>query len=166
MPAGVSAWTPLANLTLGSSASSVTFSSIVGSYRDLVLVMNCRSNAQNGVGLRLSLNSTPNARFNWLYGSGASASSNYSTGTFVNVGSGVISMATDEYAIVQIDLMDYAQTNKEKTGLTRMNKAGSGGTLLQQFIFETSAATTSLVIQPAFDAFGSGSSFALYGVSA
>jgi hypothetical protein len=40
MPAGVSAYTALANVTLGSSAANVTFSSISGSYRDLVLIVN------------------------------------------------------------------------------------------------------------------------------
>lgn len=166
MPAGVSAWTPLANLTLGTSATTVTFSSISSAYRDLVLVASCRTNAQNSVGLRFSMNTTPSTRFNWLYGSGATASSNYDSQTFVTLSSGVIPLATNEYATVQIDLMDYAQTNKNKCGLTRMGKAGSGGVLIQNFNFETTTAVTSLVIYPAFDAFGSGSTFALYGVSA
>ena len=39
MPAGVSAWTPLANITLASTANTVTFSSISGAYKDLRLVL-------------------------------------------------------------------------------------------------------------------------------
>jgi hypothetical protein len=38
MPAGVPAMVALANVTLGSTASSITFSSISGSYRDLFCV--------------------------------------------------------------------------------------------------------------------------------
>jgi len=45
MPAGVSAYVPLANLTLGSSAASVTFSSISQAYKDLVLVIEATTSA-------------------------------------------------------------------------------------------------------------------------
>jgi hypothetical protein len=55
MPAGVSAITPLANITLGSAAASVTFSSIAATYKDLYLV------AQTGLS---SAGQTVNVQFN------------------------------------------------------------------------------------------------------
>jgi hypothetical protein len=60
MPAGVSAYTALANVTLGSSAASVTFSSISQSYRDLVLVITATTSAVDNAFIRFNSDSGSN----------------------------------------------------------------------------------------------------------
>jgi hypothetical protein len=116
----------------------------------------------------MSVNGDPAAYEVSLYGSGAAsgASTFNSWSSFVNLGEGYISLTTDEFWNNEISIFDYAQTDKFKPGLNRTNKAASGGTLIQGFLYRTTSAITSLTIVPAYDSIATGSTFALYGVSA
>jgi hypothetical protein len=114
-------YTPLATVTLASSASSVTFSNIPATYRDLILVV-------TGTG---TINTNPTIQFNadtgnnysnvWMGGSGSSASSGQNSSVNYNF-AGAISPSQSNN-ILQI--MDYSATDKHKTSLVRGNSADS-----------------------------------------
>jgi hypothetical protein len=55
-------YTPLATVTLGSSASSVTFSSIPGTYRDLILIFDGTGSGTTG-NLRMTFNGSTLSNF-------------------------------------------------------------------------------------------------------
>jgi hypothetical protein len=59
---------PLANITLGSAAASVTFSSIVGTYRDLLLVSQLGHVSNNDI--RIRFNSDTGSNYNMVYSAG------------------------------------------------------------------------------------------------
>jgi hypothetical protein len=78
MAAG-STYTPIATTTLGSAASSVTFSSIAGTYTDLRIVYSTVSSADAGNYLRFNSDSGSNYSNTTLFGNGSSAGSNRNT---------------------------------------------------------------------------------------
>lgn len=167
MPAGVSAWTPLANITLGSNASTVTFSSISGSYRDLVLVAKAGLTSA-GNQLFVRFNSDASGSYNWVLMSGYSSSTTYSsasTQTGLNINWNGTS-GTPGNNFQRLDIMDYAQTNKHKTVLLRADDVTSATTTEATVMrWAQTSAITQMTFAPNTGLIAAGSSFALYGVS-
>jgi len=161
MPAGVSAYTALANVTLGSSASTVTFSSISGSYRDLRLVIAGTSSTAAGVF--------------WIFNSDAS-STNYFNVFMLGDGGSAISGSANSNSwssfrgsnLTQYEgsVMDYSSTDKHKTVLIRQNSASDSGTMAMATRWANTAAITSLQVSLGAATFSTGTTFSLYGVSA
>jgi hypothetical protein len=74
-------FTPLANITLGSSANTVTFSSISGSFRDVKLVVTGNSSVAAGISWVFNSDSTTTNYYNvYIYGDGGSAVSGSANG--------------------------------------------------------------------------------------
>ena len=153
-------YTPLANITLGSTASSVTFSSISGSYRDLVLVISGSSSALRGVAL--SFNGDTAGNYNYVYMSG-DGSSTYS-GSAANQTPQNIGVTGTVIGIITLNVMDYSQTDKHKTWLSRSNVSNSEVEARAGRWASTSAITS--LVATSSGSFAAGSTFALYGVSA
>lgn len=155
-------YTALANTTLGSTVSSVTFSSISGSYRDLmVVVMPIASSSGYGLGLRFNADSGSNYLFVTALGNGSSTASglNTTTRTYLNYSTTV---PTTSQTISIGHIMDYSATDKHKTILARGN-ASSNGTEMIAGRWANTAAITTVEVQ--FLGNGvSGSTVALYGV--
>ncbi len=152
----------LANITLSSSASSVTFSNIPNTYRDLVLILSLPSITANGYPW-LRFNSDSGANYNRVTMQGDGSS----TGSFAQTGNTELYLPYDFVrnninGIVQI--MDYSATDKHKTVLTRMNDAGLRTSATASRWASTSAITTILVDALSAD-YPSGSTFALYGIA-
>lgn len=155
-------YTPLANITLGSSASSVTFSSIPNTYRDLVVVVRV-----NGLGgdpasrnASVLLNGTRGVQV-WVYGaSGVVASGTESLDVTLPFGN------YRNYAIMNI--MDYSATDKHKTILTRAGSPNNVEWIMVGRTTTTSAVTSVELLSPdsGADVWISGSTFALYGIVA
>ena len=152
---------PLANITLGSSASSVTFSSIPGTYRDLVLVINGAISA-----------SAP-ARGAELFFNADETSSNYSqVGAYSDGTAASYTAANQGFAItntqstVFIQIMDYSATDKHKTTLFRYG-AGAAETGMVAGRWASTSAITSLSIKDASSGFtfNAGTTFSLYGIA-
>jgi len=159
-------YTALANLTLSGTASSVTFSSIVGTYRDLLLVAN--------LGTDISLR-------NILMQFNSDTSTNYSRVTMTGNGTSALATTDTGVAYYQADyygrpsangviswsgiwnIMDYSATDKHKTVLTRFGDSGDGSGASTGRWASTSA-ITSIKVYPNTENFATGSTFALYGV--
>jgi len=157
--------TPLANITLGSSAATITFSSITGIYRDLFLVVNWDMTSSGQV-LQLRFNGDSGANYSQVAISGNGSTSNsqpYSGNQLFLLYNN--SPATGNRSTVQTHIMDYSSTNKHKNVLNRFNSP----TVVLEAIsgrWASSAAITSAVLSLTAGSFTAGSSFALYGVSA
>jgi hypothetical protein len=165
MAAGIT-YTPLATTTLGSAAASVEFTSISGSYTDLILVSFPKRTTQSDAAIYAYPNSdtTGNlASHTAVYGNGTSALSNRRSNSN-GVRIGVI--GTGEAGTQIAQFMNYANTNVFKTVLSRENRAEEY-TFGVVSLWRNTNAITSLLIQVS-DAsnFASGSTFSLYGITA
>jgi hypothetical protein len=158
-------YTPLANVTLGAAASSITFGSIPATYRDLICVVVATGSTTLQGRIRLNADTGSNYNSGRMSGSGSAATS----AGAVNQSSGnlsVIAQATTTGALqMNINIMDYSATDKHKTIVSRADQAANG---TEAFItrWANTAAVTSVQILTSTGNWASGSTFALYGVIA
>ena len=158
-------YTPLANITLGSAASSVTFSSINQGYRDLILVCSGTSSNTgiNSIQLRFNADAGSNYSIVNINGTAGGAGVGVSTGTGA-LGGLTISSSVNAN-ITQI--MDYSATDKHKTTLSRENSLGESYVRAASTRWANTAAITSILCRVDTGAnFNSGSTFSLYGIVA
>ena len=158
---GTPTYTALANLTLSSSAASVTFSSISQAYRDLVVVINGTTSANASILFTYNSDTTA-TNYNWvtMFGTGTSAVSS-SGNSNNNIGNMYTSLTTS-----RVQIMDYSATDKHKSALTRVDNAGIITTAIASRWSNTAAITTLGLTLSTGGSFASGSSFALYGIAA
>jgi len=151
----------LATTTLGSAASSVTFSSIPTSVngvalRDLILVYDAQGGSAQEV--RLALNgSTANGSFVFMLGDGSSPAS----GTASALIGGTISTNRSNNIL---QFMDYSATDKHKTILIRSNRP-SEAVLAYACRWAQTTAINSVQVYPNSGNWSSGGTFSLYGVA-
>lgn len=162
MPLGVSAYVPLANITLGSTAASVTFSSISQSYRDLVLICNGTNTSQTTWLIRLNGSTSAN-----YCRQSFSASSGTADGTRSETETSFIANSLDGSGVssVQFSLLDYSATDKTKCVLWRESNVGYQ-VRMSAGRFPSTSAITSLSITSSASTIVAGSTFALYGIAA
>lgn len=154
----------LATITLGSSAASVTFSSIPGTYRDLVLVSNIR---QNTTGVRQCVlrpnGDSGNAFLVFMDGSGAAAfSGTASAMAMFYIASGPAAN-TNATSITQI--IDYSATDKFKTILTRAGSSFDPVSAYASAWTSTSAINSMTIFANSGGDISAGSTFDLYGIA-
>ena len=154
---------PIATTTLGSAAATVTFSSISGSYTDLVLITSTKFTATNShATFQINGDTANNYSNTFLYGDGTSAASgrasNISAGYF---GRGV----TGEFAIGVTHFQNYSNTTTYKTVLSR-GSAATSISIAYVNLWRNTNAITSLVLAAPTDTFVTGSTFTLYGIKA
>jgi hypothetical protein len=150
-------YTALANVTLGSSAASVTFSSIPATYRDLILIARGTS-ASSADDVRVYYNAdTNNANYSsvQMLGTGAAAQSS----TFLTTGV----FATDASQII-FQIMDYSATDKHKTLLSRSDRTGST-VQANAYRWANTAAVTTVRVQMIGINFAASTTFNLFGIA-
>jgi hypothetical protein len=161
MPAGKT-YTPLATTTLSSAAASVTFSSISGSYTDLVLVVSgVTSSGTEAVAVQCNSDTGSNYSRTVLLGNGSTASSTRATNQ-TSSGLGVLDSATQGNTIYHF--MNYSNTTTYKTFIARGNVSSEQARVAVGLWRSTSAITsiTALVTT----SFAIGTTFTLYGILA
>jgi hypothetical protein len=167
-----STYEKIATTTLGSTTTDVTFSTISGSYTDLVLVVNSKSVGGTGQEIIIRFNSDTgnNYSFTYLYGNGTTAASGRASNTSsARLGYFTV-MGTNEGYMGIAQIMNYSNTTTNKTMITRSNSNSSNSSNLgTEYIVnlwrDTSAITTVLVSAPSVN-FAAGSTFTLYGIKA
>jgi hypothetical protein len=162
-------YTPLATVTLASGASSVTFSSIPATYRDLVLVSVVAQVNNTGHQMRANGDTGSNYSLVQMFGDGSTATSNSGTLAYftpfvnnnpaTNTGSPVMGMT---------QIMDYSATDKHKTILcTNSGLSGLSPMVARSaFRWANTAAITTLVAFAVSGDIAAGSTFNLYGIAA
>ena len=155
-------YTPLATVTLGSSASSVTFSNIPATYRDLILVIQGTVPVASNIGLRFNGDSGSNYSYVYAFGSGSSTGTGSGTDTVIYGG------AFNNTSISQstFQIMDYSATDKHKTVLNRTEETNAATYMWADRWANTAAITTIQVRLSSGGNFNSASTFSLYGVIA
>lgn len=167
MPVGVSAYTPLANFTLGSNAATVTFSSINQSFRDLVMIVVAR-NASSTSNPALQFNSdTTSGNYVFVTGEANSGSRTSTVGAnaFIPAGNNFAALVSGSLSITRFDILDYTATNKHKTVISRVNNASAAVGMAAGRWQNTSAITTVRLLTGNGTSYASGATFMLYGVS-
>jgi hypothetical protein len=164
-------YTPIATQTLASTAGSVTFSSIPGSYTDLVFVINARTvSATTGVQFFCRMNGDGATNYSWtqMSGNGSSTSSDRLTSDAycrlgIVTGS---SAASGTFSPNIINFQNYKNTTTNKTILTRAS-LGNNDVAASVSLWRSTAAITSVVFYVGGLAnWEVGSIFTLYGIAA
>jgi hypothetical protein len=160
MPVGVSAYVALANVTLGSGASSITFSSIGQGFRDLVVIFNGSLPSGQSLFMRLNADSSNHSLMR-IYNDGGGTPS---AGTLSNWEIGF----NNTTLFSKTEIMDYATTNKHKTSLIRWGNAdGTSYTMAAAGRWASTSAVTSIALVTSGGGnITAGSTFSLFGVSA
>ena len=162
---------PISTTTLGSAASSVTFSSIPGTYTDLILVVNGSSTAGTGSRLRIgngSVDTGSNYSFTFLEGTGSG------TNTYLNSNATYIQMnnysqfaPSPTYNTTEIvQIMNYANTTTYKTVMNRSNLAQTGVSAMVGLWRSTSAVNILTYYCSNATTFEAGFTASLYGIKA
>jgi hypothetical protein len=159
MPAG-NTYEAIATQTLGSAAASVTFSSISGSYTDLIIICNM-SNTVGGIDFTLRFNGDTGTNYSktQLYGTGSAAGSNNQSGATFFGGVGIIG-TTIGTSIVHLN--NYSNTTTNKTILVRSNS--DSFVMANVGLWRNTSAINQIEIGTLTNNISTGSTFSLYGV--
>jgi hypothetical protein len=161
-------YTLISSNVLGSSAASVTFSSIPATFTDLVLKVSNRTNDTGvGNGFTLTYNGVSTNYSNTsIYGDGStSASSRSSTAGMMWVNGSTETSNT--FASVELYVPNYAgSTYKPSSNFAAMENNAAATTYIgaQARLWSNTAAITSMTLTPSVGSWVSGSSFYLYGI--
>ena len=150
---------PIATTTLSTATAEVTFSSISGSYTDLVYIIYNKSGGTNSK-LRFNSDSGSNYSATQLYADGSSVSTLRELNQ-TRAPSGTI--GNDGMAIGHI--MNYSNTTTNKTILSR-SSAAPEATYATVALWRSTSAITSFKLYLAGQTFKNGSTFTLYGIKA
>ena len=166
-------YTLIDSTVLGSDAATVTFSSISGSYRDLVLVSEVVGD-DGKTRLRFILNGDTGTNYAVVAMGGdgsTAASTSYGTGV-LGYFSTNYTEADQTYPIMAVtSFMDYSATDKHTTILCRANQPSglvSGGNANGVEAYAGRWANTAAVtsVEVSGSGFGAGSTFYLFGIEA
>ena len=167
-----STYTLISSNVLSTTAASVTFSAIPGTYTDLVLRWSARCNRAtftNMMGIQFN-SITGASSTTYLEGDGSSASSSRNTGLNVNYVGYLpgADQTNNTFANGELYIPNYAgSTNKPSSSFNGSeNNSASTQVFLDVFagLVSNTAAVTSLTLAPLSTSFVSGSSFYLYGI--
>jgi hypothetical protein len=165
MPAG-NTYFAIAEQTLGSAATSVTFSSIPSTYTDLVLVISHTGTLATAEA-RLQLNSDTGSNYSWtqLYGNGSSAASyRVSNASNLPLLPNEASSTTVPSTMI-VNLQNYSNTTTNKTLLYRSG-ISSLATSANVGLWRSTSAITSIYLFTPTSTFATGATFSLYGIKA
>lgn len=161
-------YTPIATTTLSSATGSVTFSSIPGSYTDLVLISSIKSNTANQASLLFSINGVESGGVysgTMIYGTGSVTGSNRQSnqdyGTIMR--NGGLSTNTSITQPFITHFMNYSSTTTFKPVISRNNVSDTnvGADIV---LYRSTTAVTSIRIFASTNDFAIGSMFTLYGI--
>jgi hypothetical protein len=163
-----STYEPIATVTVsGSSTNLVTFSSIPGTYTDLVAVCSIGATT-TGVYHNFILNSDTGNNYSrtQLFGNGSTASSyrasNEASAFFDD---DVLPNASNTYGVFILNFQNYVNTTTNKTVISRYNNSANrvGATVN---LWRNTAAINDIKFSTTGAFYSSGSTFTLYGIKA
>jgi hypothetical protein len=156
---------PIATQTLVSAAASVTFSSITGTYTDLVLISN--TGITTGVeDQQVQFNGDTGANYSTtlLRGDGTSATSVRASSANKINWMGYMGTTLGGF-VSTIQIQNYSNTTTYKTALGRGSQAEAWVTAAVG-LWRNTAAITSITLIAGASTFKAGSTFTLYGIKA
>jgi hypothetical protein len=165
------AWDSIATGVGTGSSGTITFSSIPSTYTHLqirAIARDDRGVALNNCYMRLN-SATTGYTTHYLIGNGTTASTDVWIGSdYIDVGINTGASATSGImSAFVIDILDYANTNKNKTvrSLSGSDQNGSGSIRFQSGLWQSTNAITSITLHANTSwNFTSTTQFALYGI--
>lgn len=157
---------PIATNTLGSAATSYTFTSIPATYTDLILVFNGAMTIDDYVLFQVgngSVDTATNYSATRLVGTGSVAQSSRSTGQSYIQFSDVLTTNRNNFIA---NFQNYANTTTYKTVLVRTNATNATVCAGVGLWRSTAAINTIKVYTYASQTFAAGTTFTLYGIKA
>jgi hypothetical protein len=158
-------YTPIASVTLGAAAASVTFNSIPQTYTDLILITNTgNGSADKAILVQLgngSIDTGSNYSTTYLAGDGTDDFSGRLSSQTSMIASRTASGITGNGSIV---LQNYSNTTTNKTMLSRGNNSSGLIALYAGLWRSTAAINTIKLFDESANNFSSGSTFNLYGI--
>jgi hypothetical protein len=164
-----STYEKIATTTLGSAAASYTFSSIPGTYTDLVLVSSCLGVTSTSYIEIIQFNSDTGSNYSntftggYVTSAGTNRNSNLSY-IFVNHLNGFFTTGNPMTGITHIP--NYSNTSINKTVLSRGGGAASDVAMMVGLWRNTSAITSITISFQSTTNLQAGSTFTLYGIKA
>jgi hypothetical protein len=164
---------PIAQYTLTTSQASISFSSIPGTYTDLVLVSSAKSliaGATDSFGIAVNGITSASYSRTYLQGDGSNAQSGRQTSQIRIVTDYVMGTSGSDWGCYTWNFMNYSNTTTNKTVLYRGGNASNTGGFNAQataYLVPTTSAITSITLQTMNGPnWAAGSTFALYGIKA
>jgi len=166
MAAG-STYTPIATTTLGSAAASYTFSSISGSYTDLVLIVQGgASSTAFDAWIRFNSDTGTNYSITSLSGTGSAAQSARETSaSYIHIDKQA-AWRSGNITMNRVNIMNYANTTTYKTVVGRADAPADATDAIVGLWRSTAAITSIQVGNDASANFAVGTTFTLYGIAA
>jgi hypothetical protein len=155
----------IASTTLSTATATVTFSSISGTYTDLVLICWAKAaTANEGLAMRFNSDTATNYSYVQVAGTGTVAASNEAANqTYARFGNNLQTAGT----MTKADILNYSSSSAFKTILSRSGDARDGGSVAFTNMWRGTSAITSILIYPeSAGNFGADSTFSLYGIKA
>ena len=166
MAAGAT-YEPIATTTLGSAASSITFSSIPATYTDLRLVLvGTASTAAPDIQVQFNSDTSTNYSRTRMAGTGSTVF-NGTTSNASYIAADYTGLSTTIPSLYEFDIFSYAGSTY-KTMLTKVaeDRNGSGDVFLQVGMWRSTAAITSIYLFLSAYNFAAGTTATLYGIKA
>jgi hypothetical protein len=157
----------IATTTLGSTQSTITFSSITNTYTDLVIVLTVKASSAGDIYLRLNGDTGTNYSYTYFSGSGSAVDSG-------RANTGDYGLLLDAYGlpdnsnnhIAIVNLNNYSNTTTFKTSLSRSSNAALGTDAVIALWRSTSAINALTFRFNGAQTFSAGSTITLYGIKA
>ena len=157
-----STYEKIATTTLGSATASYTFSSISGTYTDLILIL-VGSTSGGAYSVQVgngSVDTGNNYSRTFIYGDGTTAGS----GKTANLSGFIINSGVTSFQTSIMNFMSYSNTSTYKTLLIRGNDVVSSTAATSSIWRSTSAINTIKIFGYGGVNLDSGSTFTLYGI--
>jgi len=158
-----STYEPIASQTLGSAASSVSFTSIAADWTDLICVVQGTASADGAdVIMQFNTDTASNYSQTVLRGNGSTAVSARYTTQYLNSAN---TWGPSRLYTHFVQIMSYANTNIFKTSLTATAYAGGDVARIVN-LWRSTSAITSIELKTASFTFAANTTFSLYGIKA
>ena len=155
----------IASNVLTSSTTEVTFSSISGGYRDIVIVCDGIPTSGSALPLAIRFNGDTGTNYPWVrMGGDGSTTYSFASTTQNRIYAYGPNLGTDQRTGFLAQVMDYSATDKHKSVLVRTNAAQSDVTAYAGRWANTAAITSITVTGVNTNAMGAGTSIYLYGI--
>jgi hypothetical protein len=159
----------IATTTLTGTQNSVTFSSISGSFTDIIAVLSIKATSGSNEVLRAQVNSDTGNNYSYTYVQGVSAGAQSGRASNTSLilaqgGNAAIDEASNTFSPYVVQFMNYSNTTTNKTILARGAGVAQAGASVS--LWRNTAAINAIRFYIAAGNFDTGSTFTLYGIKA
>lgn len=161
----INTYVPLESIVLTNAASSVTFFNISQSYRDLVLVVEGAVTSNSDVGVQFNGDTASNYSYVLMRGYPTTTTES-SANTYDRIYLTHSSVVSTSRFMSRIEIMDFSDTSKHKTAISRSDYDGATGKFVEAKAHRwanTAAITTMRILTGT--TFATGTTFTLFAIA-